>query len=114
MTPLTCSAVSTTSFLLPRCRSDICGFILHLLESSSRECLTELSDFHMHILQNPAFKCAPQRTGGRFRTRKMSTNASIEATAKESRGKGEAIAKLNKLHVTIFFFKRLVGKNDFH
>ena len=68
----------------------------------------------MHILQNPAFKCAPQRTSGRFHTKKMSTNASIEATAKESRVKGKAIAKLTKLHVTIFFLKHLVGKNDFH
>jgi hypothetical protein len=41
------------------------------------------------MLQNPAFKCALQRTGGRFHTKNMSTKASIEATAKESRVKGK-------------------------
>ena len=43
----------------------------------------------MYRLKNPAFKCAPQCTGGRFHTKKMSTKASIEATAKESRVKGK-------------------------
>ena len=43
----------------------------------------------MYRLQNPAFKCAPQCTGGRFHTKKMSTKASIEATGKESRVKGK-------------------------
>lgn len=43
----------------------------------------------MQILQNPAFKCAPRRSGGRISHQEMSTKPSVEAAAKESRVKGK-------------------------